>query len=287
MITLLGIIRNPQESKGFVHYIADLARDIYANVHLLYVENPIYYPLGTPDLSGVAMVQVQKNLERMVSEGKKNLEDEATGLMSHLAGEMDISVSAKVGNEMEIINEMVSSGKIHMIAIEYNELNDSKGKDVFARDVIRTINCPVWVIPDHSEYHSMKSIIYATDYHQEDISTLKKLIDLTHRMSPKINALHITDNVDFDLRVKNAGFQKILETKTEYTDISLKVLVEKSRDDLVKLIISYAAIHNADLIVVLKENKNFLDRILNPSPSEKIIQEADKPVLVYHATNES
>ena len=77
----------------------------------------------------------------------------------------------------------------------------------------------------------------------------------------------------------------MLETKTEYTNISVKALVERSGDDMVKLINSYAAMKNADLIVVLKKNRNFLDRIFNPSSSEKIIQKAEKPVLVYHAND--
>jgi nucleotide-binding universal stress UspA family protein len=138
------------------------------------------------------------------------------------------------------------------------------------------------VIPENSDYNPIHSVIYATDYNEEDIPTLEKLIRLTYFESPKITALHITDNVDFDLRIKNAGFQKMLESKLGYENIEVKALVENQGDDMVSLINDYAARISADLIVVLKENRRFLERLFRPSSSEKIIEEASRPVLVFH-----
>lgn len=287
MRTLLGLIREPEESQNLIKYLLDLARDLRANVLFMYIENPVRYPIGTPDSTGVAMVHLQKSLDTKITEGRKILEETVSRMMPRLAGKVAVEIAAKLGNERTILKELVSSGKVQMLAMEYKSLDVLRQKDAFTSDVIRTIDRPVWVIPEQSEYHGIKHIIYATDYHEEDISTLNKLIDLTHQLSPKISAMHITDNVDFELRVKNAGFQKMLESKTEYNDISVKALVEKSGDDLVKLIVSYAAMNNADLIVVLKENNNFLERFFNPSSSEKIIHAADKPVLVYHATEDN
>jgi nucleotide-binding universal stress UspA family protein len=126
-------------------------------------------------------------------------------------------------------------------------------------------------------------VIYATDYNEEDIPTLKELIRLTYFNSPTITALHITENIDFDLRIKNAGFQKMLESQVDYDNIRVKALVEDQGDDMVSLINDYATRENADLIVVLKENRRFLERLFKPSSSEKIIEKANRPVLVYHA----
>jgi nucleotide-binding universal stress UspA family protein len=283
MKTLLGFIREPNESHGMITYLVELAKDLNTNLHLLYVENPSNHALATPDLSGVAMVNLQRSLKARIDEGKQTLKDVVNQMMPRIAGKVVVEITTAMGNEAIIVSEMIASDKVQMMAIANRGSDGFWWQDTLVRTMVRNIECPIWVIPENAEYHSFRRIIYTTDYHEEDIPTLQKLIDLTHRLSPQILALHITDNVDFEVRVKTAGFQKMLETKTAYNNISAKSLIEKNGEDLVQLINSYAAMNRADLIVVLKENKNFLDRIFNPSSSEKILKAANMPVLVYHA----
>jgi len=283
MRTLLGFIRDPAKSQGFIQYLVELSKDLDSNLHLLFVENPANHALGSTGMSGVTMAKIQQSLEAQIVEGKKTLKNMVGQMMPQIAGEVVVEITTAVGNEVSIVDEMLASGKIHMMAVENTAVDGFWWKDNLVQDMVRNIECPVWVLPENAEYHSFRKIIYATDYHEEDIPTLQKLLDLTHGLSPSIVALHITENVDFEERVKTAGFQKMLETKTSYNNISAKALIERNGEDLVHLINSYAAMNRADLIVVLKENKNFLDRIFNPSAAEKIMTSANSPVLVYHA----
>jgi len=282
MKTLLGLIRKPADSGNFIQFLMSLAEDLELNVNLLYVENPTYYPLGTPDTSGAAMARLQENLKNNTREVQQQLTDLVIKLKTDHSINVGVEVSAEVRNETLIIKDMVDKGEAHMLAIGFKEMDGFLLKDSFVRDIVRQIQCPIWVIPESDGYHSLKNIIYATDYNEEDIPTLKNLIALTRSLAPQIIALHVTDSIDFDLKVKNAGFQQMLETETQYSNLSLKVLVEPGGDNIVKLINSYAAMNSADLIVVLKENKNFLERIFNPSSAESILQDSEKPVLVYH-----
>jgi len=283
MKTLVGFIRDPANSGSLIHYLVELSKDLNTNLHLLYVENPANHMLGTPNMSGVAIANVQQSLAANIEEGKKTLKNVVGQMMPQIAGKVVVEITASLGNEVSIIDEMLASGEIQMMAVENTASDGFWWKDTLIRDMVRNIECPVWVLPENAEYHSYRKIIYATDYHQEDIPTLQKLIDLTHGLSPSILALHITDNADFEEKVKTAGFQKMLENKTAYHNISAKVLIEKKGEELVRIINSYAALNKADLIVVLKENKNFLDRIFNPSAAEKIMEASNYPVLVFHA----
>jgi nucleotide-binding universal stress UspA family protein len=283
MRTILGFIRKPEGSAGFINYLIELSKDLGTNLHLLYVENTANHTFATPNLTGVAMAALQKNLQAIIKDGEKVLKDVVEQLMPRIAGKLTVEISTAVGNETSVAGEMVASGNAQMLAIENRSTDGFFWQDALIKDMVRNIDCPVWVIPGNAEYHSFRKIIYATDYQDEDIPTLQKLIDLTHQLSPQILALHITKNVDFDTRVKTAGFQKMLETKTAYSNISAKALVEKRGDDLVQLINDYATTNKADLIVVLKENKNFLERIYHPSASEKIVKAAEGTVLVYHS----
>lgn len=283
MKTLLTLIKKPDSSNELLKYSMNFARDMNLNVHLLYVENPIHYPLGAPDLSGSAVVRLQDDLKEKINTGIHTLSDQVTAMVPTIAGKLVVEVSAKIGDEEKIINEMVQSGEAQMAMIESSGKSGFWLKDSSVQEITRNINCPVWVIPEDTEFQPFIDIIYATDYQEEDILTLIKLIDLTHHFTPHITALHITEDTGFDLRIKNAGFQKMLKKKTDYNNITVKALIENSGNDMVDLIQDYAARRSANLIVVLKENRRFLEKIFKPSSSEKIIEGANRPVLVYHA----
>ncbi|MEA1896815.1 MAG: universal stress protein [Bacteroidota bacterium] len=286
MKTLLVLIKNQDEAESIIKYAVDLARDLKTNIHLFYVENPSSAPLGTPDLMGAAAIQLQRSLEKKIKAGREAIADQLKGMMHKISGEVMVEISEHIGDELTLIGEMVETGKVQMVMIEGQGMDSFTLQRSFAKELIRNVQCPVWLIPKDTEYQPFHNIIYATDYHIEDIPTLKKLIDLTHLVSPQVTALHINDNADFDLRIKMAGFQKMLETKTEYNKISVKALVENEGDDIVSLINKYAASYASDLIVLLKENQHFLERLFKPSTTEKMIKKAKWPVLIYHTHNE-
>ncbi|MEA3477447.1 MAG: universal stress protein [Bacteroidota bacterium] len=282
MKTLLVLVKSLVNSEKYIEYSLKLAADLKYNVQIFYVHNPKTIPLASPQLDGAAIAQLNKASEERVREAIRSLSAITDTLIYKIAGQVIVEVTAAIGDEISMINEKVDSGDVQMVMIESQGIRSFSLQESFSKEVIRKVNCPVWVIPENSDYNSILSVIYATDYNEEDIPTLKKLIDLTYFNSPKISAIHITDNVDFDLRIKNAGFQKMLESKVEYENIEVKALVENHGDDMVGLINTYAARTSADLIVVLKENRRFLERLFKPGSSEKIIGETNRPVLVFH-----
>jgi nucleotide-binding universal stress UspA family protein len=287
MKTLLVLVSHPEASGWYIKYAIGLARELHLKIHLYYVVNPAGQLIGTPHLTGEVAEQLQHNLKDKAIQARDSLTNQANSIIQKNDGQVVLEVSSIIGNEIAQINQMVKDGKAHMLMLARENEGNSGFKPHFVNEVSRNVNCPVWIIPENSRYQSIDSIIYATDYQEEDISTLKKLINLTHFVSPEITALHITGNPDFELRIKNAGFQKILQSKTGYDDLTVKALVEKNGGGIPEMISEFASQIQSKLIVVLKDNKQFFERVLNPDISNKIVQEAAYPVLVYHTAEEA
>jgi nucleotide-binding universal stress UspA family protein len=199
-----------------------------------------------------------------------------------IAGEVIVEISNEIGNENRIARDKVEAGEVQMVMIEGSGKSSAWLEDNMVKDIVREINCPVWIIPENTEYRPFHHIIYATDYHEEDLPTIKRLIEFTHNLNPRITALHITDNVDFELKIKNVGFKKMLETKAGNNRVEVKALVDQEGNQMAELLHLYASREGADLMVVLKENRLFLERLFKPSSSERIIEESGLPVLVFH-----
>jgi nucleotide-binding universal stress UspA family protein len=280
MGNLLAIVKDPKDSKEFVKYALNLASDLQISLHLLYVQDPANYALGSSGITGNAQVQIELNLKKMAEEAKKILVDL---VRDYASSELLVRISTETGIIRTIIEGLIENEKINMVLLESRETDGFWTQNSTDMEIIRNVKCPVWIIPKKSGYKPFREIIYATDYKEEDLVTLKKLIGLTQGFSPGITALHITDDYDFDTRIRKEGFHEIVQRKTSYDKISLKSLVNNEGKDLGPLINDYASLINADLIVVLKENHHFIERLFRSSATKAIVQQANIPVLVYHA----
>jgi nucleotide-binding universal stress UspA family protein len=149
-------------------------------------------------------------------------------------------------------------------------------------DVVRDVPCPVWIIPPDARYQPMKKIDYATDYNEEDISILKRLIELTKPFDPDILAMHISDDDKFEIKLKSEGFAEILNKKTGSNKITVTMIADKDGKDAVEILVSEAEKEKANLIVVLKENRNFFESLFKSSFTADLIKKVQLPVLVFH-----
>jgi nucleotide-binding universal stress UspA family protein len=279
METLLAILNEPKKAKGFIGYVARLSKDLDARVHMMYVQEPYDYTLGQPPASGyTASIDIMK---RNAEEARNDLAGHIEDVLKEINGEVSISYSAEIDTASMVINKFITEGKASMVVLEGEEQESFWSHTSSNIDIVNHIDCPVWIIPFEAAYKPLREIVYATDFKEEDIPTLKNLIGLTFRYSPVITALHITDSIDFEEKVKKTGFKDMLQSKTGYQNITVKSLIEKDDENVSMLINEYALNINANLIVVLKENKNFFERILRPSATKKILKEATLPVLIY------
>jgi nucleotide-binding universal stress UspA family protein len=279
METLLALIKEPDDSEELVKYAISLASDLSLGLTFLYVQDPANYPFGTPGLTGDALMQIQVNKDQLAADAKNTL----SKLVEEYGFEnMSVEILSKTGIIKPIIEKMLVDNKVSMVALESSDREGFWTQNSTYMDIIRNIQCPVWMIPEKSKYHTFSEILYATDYQQEDLQTLQNLIGLTHQFSPNITALHVIESMDFEVRIKKAGFQEMVQMKTGYDKVTVKSLIERTGDDIGQMITDYARLTKADLITVLKENHPFIERLFKSSVTKKIIQKSEIPVLVFH-----
>lgn len=294
MKTLLAIINQPKESKEFIQYVAGMATDFRANVHLMFVQNPNNYALGTMSSTGAPIeqlgtlgypgtevIEVQKNVEKLAHEAEETLTKYIKDVKSKMTKKVVIDFSAELGVSSVIAEKLVSENKIDMVVLE-----GQKNKNFWAQtsdnmEIIKSIECPVWIIPNALDYKPFSDITYATDYKEEDINSLKSLISLAEHFSYTITALHVTDSVDFKEKVKKEGFQEMLQKKLVYGNLKVEVIDENSKN-LAEDINDYAMQNESDLVVILKENKSFLERIFTSDSTKTLLKKSKLPILVLH-----
>ncbi len=285
MKTLLAIINDPANSEDLIRYTIPMADDFKLKLHLLYIQNPALYVMNTGTAIATSHPVDQELDVEQLEEDRKNalkaIENNVNELMDEISSDVSIDLSSETGGMDIIINQFIAENKADMLILENQKEKGFWIMDPSLYDLVLKVNCPCWIIPPDQKYQPYKKIVYATDYNEADIATLKDLLTLTGSFSPGIIAFHITDSSDFEEKAKKTGFRDMVVQETGYDKISVKVVNDTKDRDPGEYINEYATGNNANLIVLLKENKMFIERVFKSSSTKEVLKEASLPVLVY------
>lgn len=282
MKTLLAIIRDPHNTDGFLEHVAGMALDFKAKVHVLYAQNANHYLMSSAGATAAGNTHLQQNMQELVEDVKAILGEHINKMNSGVYQNVEFTFTAQLGELTSISDHLMEEHNVDMVVIEGESDNSFLNETNSTMELIRHFNCPVWVIPAKSVYFQPKEIVYATDYKENDILNLKKLIALTKPFIPYITLLHISTEDGFNERIKEAGFLHILQEKLNYNRLNVKNININHSQHLIEGITDYAQINKVDLIVVLKENKSFLERLFKENHTKEIVKRSMIPVLVFH-----
>lgn len=282
MEKIIGIIHEPANSKNFIRYASRLAKDLSVDLLLLYMQNPEDYPLGMVGSTGTAVAHLQTTLLEVTAKAEDTIQEYAEEVKKEYPLKINITVRAEVGFSADIIKEIITDGNKNLVLLEGKENVSFWTQDPANMDIIDQVNGPVCIVPPNTDYHPYNEILYATDYKSEDISTIKRMMTIADPFFPNITALHITDNADFQEKIMEAGFLEMIKEKTGLQKVSVKSIPEKEHEEISDTIHQYTTANEVHLLVILKENRHFLDRIFKPNRTRKIIKNINIPVLVFH-----
>ncbi len=145
--------------------------------------------------------------------------------------------------------------------------------------VISQARCPILLIPEEVSFKPFNTIIYATDFEQEDTEAMKKLAEIARPFNTDILVMHVTSDKDFTEKIKEEGFTDLIRKETGYDKISFYPVNDTNVEEA---IINFSEEKQADIIAVLRENKNFLEKIFKKSTSKRLMKKSSIPVLIFH-----
>lgn len=277
---MLTYIHRIDNGKDLIRYSVELARDLKRDLDMLYTIELQNHPMGVPGAARPNFEVTQEQIQNILDEIGAEMEKRVGQVKKSTRNPPDINYFTRQGISHYLVREFVRNNNYDNVIVAANAKNELLINDR-NMDIIKSIDCPVWVIPEGIKYKPIKRIIYATDYGEEDIHTLKMLVKIAEKSEAGITALHIHEDLDFEERVKKSGFNDLLAKEVGYKDTEMVTMSRDKDKSLSETINKFAKDIGADLIAVLRENKNFFDKLLRKSETKKLINVADLPVLVY------
>lgn len=147
-----------------------------------------------------------------------------------------------------------------------------------AQSVIDSVECPVWLIPEHTPITLPQVIMYAADFEDDEITSTHKVLDITQSLGAFCKVIHIHEY--FELNIAGAVQAQVneLEKEFENDDVTFKNL---NRIGIVEGLETYMQTHRTDVLALAIYEKSFLSKIFNTSISKHFVEEATLPILTF------
>ncbi len=271
-----------KESEHAVNYGVGLALRENYGIDLLHVINTAHYApdfMSTGDeFTGGGYISTAIKENTVIS--SEELQKIKADLKNKYPQLSEIHYSLKSGIDTKVVIHETSQEDVAMLIFpDYKREGFLDFIIDIGPEIIAHARCPVLVVPEKTTFQPIRTIVFATDYEEEDIDAIKKLVEIARPFNSEIKIVHLTDNIDFVEKIEKEGFTELIKENVNYNKITLVSLENK---DIVPAIMNFSANNKADIIAILKENKNFLARIFEKSISKNIVKNSNIPVLIFH-----
>ncbi|NQU86880.1 MAG: universal stress protein [Mariniphaga sp.] len=266
-------------------YAMLLAKKINAEVKLLYV-----YPDPNIDQFGKHTASWERHAEIVSQEAHTN----AQLRLVEFSDEFKNQIPKTLFESVKLHYRMLKGTFVNVIAdasLRYNpdiilmgtrsKLN--KNSNVPEKTIVKVIeqsNYPVLIVPDSVAFREENKInvMYASDFYEEDNSSLNKLLNILQSFEKEIHCVHIDLNDDPHHQKKVTELNKMLAK--EYSDLNIQCELFESVN-ILQGFYDFVEKNNIDIISFSKMKRSAFYKMFHPSFQEELVSSKKVPILIF------
>lgn len=203
------------------------------------------------------------------------------GLKSELnpAGSLFISCVVEEGSFVEDLSEYVLGNKVDMVVMGIT--GSSRIKQVFmgtnTLNVVRSVNCPVMIIPPQASYNGIKKVVFTSDF--KDVArttpfdTIKNILNF---FKPELQILNVDEDHYVELTEEYKVEKKSMENNLD--EYHPEYAFMRSYD-FVDSINSFIESRNIDAIITLPRKQGFISQLFKTSHTKKLAYHSKVPII--------
>ena len=128
-----------------------------------------------------------------------------------------------------------------------------------AKQLIEKAPCHILTIPKEQNSLEIDTIVYASDFEENDISAIYDLVKIAKPFNATMKIVHISLKEDDVYRNKMVWFRKLLNEKVTYDKIDTEIIYS---EDVFEALKSYLNEKNADMVSMLERSSKGIMKML-------------------------
>jgi nucleotide-binding universal stress UspA family protein len=249
-----------------MHYAANLARRIHADIVLLHVYM-IPITLSETPVVVISGEELKKNADDGLERCKRELLADNSGLQ--------IRTESRLGDVLDELEEM--SKEVNPYAVVMGTHGASGIEKVIfgstTASVMRHLKRPVIAVPVGYKFNDIKTIVLATDLKVKD-HALGRMVEIIKGLNSTLYIIHVTNK---DVEGKN--FPDSLTQHLSFLNPGYDYI---KNDDVSDGIQKYVDEKNADLLLIFQHEYTFWEKMFQKQHTADLLYNITIPVLSIH-----
>ena len=147
------------------------------------------------------------------------------------------------------------------------------------KQLIEKAPCPILAIPTNASHVVIKTIVYATDFEEEDIYAIKKLVEMAKPLDAEIKVIHISTKEECAGNHQMEWFKKTLVEKITYEKMTFQLFFSENIYNSLRIFLGDVG---ADLMVMLeREKEGFFKKWFHKDLVKKFESYGQVPLLSF------
>jgi len=253
-----------------------LARHYNATLQILHVFSPLMPVVPPPGMADPLLATPE-------SEAEANSRNQLEALAADLRAEgLFVQTSWQTGNVDEQILAAAHDIKADLIVTGRSDMHSFLDRlaGTHASGVAKSAHCPVLIVPTNAPEHpvQLQTIAYATQLEGDDDATIRAILELACDFNAKLELIH----------VEAENQPNVFDDSDVLTDLQQTFGADVFRLHTLKSrtvsggLAAYLDKHPVDLLVMTTRKRNFLDGLLKPSITSRMVTHTQLPTLIYH-----
>ena len=267
-------------SKNAYAYALHLAKLYDAEIHLLHVYS---IPVVDPYLPVILAAPIQKEETENAIAAFRNLDDFSPAEnFGEDFSDVQVDHVLKQGFPIVEIVDYAESMAADLIIMGTKGTGKMPNRLLgsIAQGVCTKSHCPIMAIPEDAKFDKIEKVAYATDFELKDFTILEELFELTALEDATLHCIHIKTSTETPVEdISLHEWREFYKDKIEKGAVCFDMI---KNDDIDAGIEQYVAEKDIDLLVMMSRDKNFIERMIFPSHTRKMIGRSTIPVLIHH-----
>jgi nucleotide-binding universal stress UspA family protein len=149
-----------------------------------------------------------------------------------------------------------------------------------ANTLLNTIKTPLLIVPNSLIYDTISTIVYATDFEEDDILSIQKLVEIAKPFSALIEVIHVYKTDEYPAKEYMKKFKDTLLQKVSYPEITFKTIASTN---IKSGLLSVLNNEKASMLVMLERKHDWnLSNIIRKDIVKSMEATVEMPLLAFN-----
>ncbi len=260
-----------------VNYGVELARRCNASITVMHsVQKPSSPPQGPvrdrseiteEDQNNITLWQELEQLSEWIRGGRPEIEKVTQRMPSGLPGDEILKAVREEGSDLVVMGTKGEKGFSDTLM------------GTTTSNVIQKAPCNVLTVPEKASFQGIEAVAYASGLHEKDPLAIRSLLEFLDDFKARIDVVHVHGKgehpADQDLKAFQEGLERFGLSDAVGFDTIEGAHLEEALD-------AYVDNKELDLLAMLNESRNFIQRLFHKSKTKKMAFHSKLPLLVLH-----